>query len=252
LGSLVNVFEQSGYEARFDWGLNGLRQLAPTCDVVVIVDVLSFSTAVDIATSREGIVFPFRWRDDSAKALAKEKEAILAVGRKEISTEFPYSLSPVSLQSLPKGCRIVLPSPNGATLTVEASTLCPQVICGCLRNAQVVAEAARKLGKTIAVIAAGELWNGQGSELRPGVEDLLGAGAILDALNLPSISPEGKAAVAAFHSARKDLERTLLDCSSGRELIEAGFSGDVLLAAHLDTSNTVPALIEGAFIGVAF
>src|SRR5688572_4164864 len=38
-------FDQSRYQVRLDWGLEGLRRLAPA-DIVVVVDVLRFSTTV--------------------------------------------------------------------------------------------------------------------------------------------------------------------------------------------------------------
>jgi len=34
-------YEQSGCDARFEWGLDGLRRLTPCSDVLIIVDVLS-------------------------------------------------------------------------------------------------------------------------------------------------------------------------------------------------------------------
>jgi len=42
---------QTEYELRCEWGWHGVAQLAPASDVVIVVDVLSFSTAVDIAVS---------------------------------------------------------------------------------------------------------------------------------------------------------------------------------------------------------
>ena len=56
-------FDQDGHRVRFEWGPNGLRRLAPGSDVVVIVDVLSFTTAVDIAVGRGATVLPYRWHD---------------------------------------------------------------------------------------------------------------------------------------------------------------------------------------------
>ena len=41
---------------RCEWGLEELLALRPFCDAVVIVDVLSFSTAADIALSNGAAV----------------------------------------------------------------------------------------------------------------------------------------------------------------------------------------------------
>ena len=48
-----------------EWGLNGVLQFASVSDAIVIVDVLSFSTSVEIANSRGAIVYPYRYRDES-------------------------------------------------------------------------------------------------------------------------------------------------------------------------------------------
>src|SRR4051812_27993829 len=104
---------QSQFDIRCEWGKRGVETLAPISDVVVIVDVLSFCTCVDIATTRGAIVFPFGWKDERAKAFAAEKQAHLALARGADG----YSLSPASLLSIEAGTRLVLPSPNGSALT---------------------------------------------------------------------------------------------------------------------------------------
>lgn len=45
-----------GYAIRFAWGQTGVRHLAPVSDGVVLIDVLRFSTSVDVAVSRAAVV----------------------------------------------------------------------------------------------------------------------------------------------------------------------------------------------------
>jgi 2-phosphosulfolactate phosphatase len=220
-----------------EWGLAGLQACLARSDAVVVVDVLSFCTSVDIAVSRGSAILPYAWRDDRAAAFAQEQGALLA-GRRDVG----FSLSPASLQALPHGSRLVLPSPNGATLSL-ATGVTP-TFAGCLRNARAVARAAAALGKRVTVIAAGEQWRGGG--LRFALEDWLGAGAVIHGLP-GSRSAEAAAAEAAFLHGRDQLLDIMVACESGRELIERGFSEDVRLAAALGVSGFAPRLTDGAY-----
>src|SRR5512136_3081316 len=143
------IFDQQEFDIRCEWGEHGVAVLAPISDAVIIVDVLSFSTSVDIAVRNGAMVFPYRWRDDRAVDFAASVDAELADPRR---TSSHYSLSPASLLSIKPGTRIVLPSPNGATLTLAAKPT--PVFAGCLRNAAAVASAASHYGRRIAVIPA--------------------------------------------------------------------------------------------------
>jgi 2-phosphosulfolactate phosphatase len=243
---------QEGFAYRFDWGPNGLRTLAPNAAVVVIVDVLRFTSAVSAAIDAGAVVFPYRWENDGAPAYAAERQAVLA-GRREHGGP---SLSPTDLLTLDDGTRIVLPSPNGSALAFAARDHgATHVLAGCLRNASATARAATTLadGGPIAVIAAGERWNGATGPLRPAVEDLLGAGAILAALDPaaavshPRCSPEAAAARAAFVAARPLLHDTLRECASGRELLDRGWDDDVAVSAALDASPHAAQLVDDAF-----
>ncbi len=236
------IFDQAEYDLRCEWGLPGLQSLAPVSEVVIVVDVLSFSTAVDIAVARGASVFPYRWRDASAAEFAKSKAALLAQARSASS----YSLSPASLQTIAPGAGLVLPSPNGATLcTVSGSAA---TFTACLRNCLAVAAAARLLGSRIAVIPAGEQWSD--GALRPAVEDLIGAGALLAALP-GRLSPEAEAAIAVFDRFRHNLHDALARCSSGKELFDRGFARDVELAAEYAVSAAAPLMREDRFINAA-
>lgn len=236
-------YDQASYAVRCEWGLRGVEALAPLSDVVIIVDVLSFSTCVEVATARGGLIFPYAWRDDTAVAYAESKQALLAGSRSRFDT--PYSLSPTSLLGMPRGTRLVLPSPNGSTLTQSAAPHAP-VLAGCLRNCEAVAHFAQTLGETVTVIACGERWAADHS-MRPALEDGIGAGAILQYFSGP-LSPEAQAAVAVFQQFQLGLAPALQACSSGRELIERGFAPDVDLAVAMNVSTCVPRLVEGAFV----
>ena len=114
----------------------------------------------------------------------------------------------------------------------------------CLRNASAVGRWLADAGR-VRVVAAGELW--PDGRLRPAVEDLWGAGAVLAALDLADASPEARAAVAAYTAARGDLARELPRTASGRELVAAGFGRDVEIAASVDAARVVPVLSGESF-----
>jgi 2-phosphosulfolactate phosphatase len=236
-------FDQREYDLKCEWGLEGLAALEPTADAVVIVDVLSFSTAVDIALSRGASVLPYRWKDDSAARFAAENGAVLAAPR---SAGGPYTLSPASFESISGGVRVVLPSPNGSAIAASARAV--PLFTACLRNAPSVARRAGAYGPRVAVIPAGERW--RGGTLRPCLEDLIGAGAAL--AEMPgSRSPEAEMAVAVFERFQRDLGGALFRCGSGEELVQCGFSRDVELAAECAVSRVAPLLRDGAFVDSA-
>lgn len=232
---------QQGYDIRLEWGREGAALLAAECAVVIVVDVLSFSTAVDVAVGRGAAVLPLRSAD-------RERPVPPDVVRAGPRRGPGPSLSPASLTGLAAGTRLALPSPNGATLCAAAVAAGGAVLfAGCLRNASAVAAAARDVGGPIGIVPAGERW--PDDTMRVAAEDALGAGAIAAAL--PGRSPEAELAVAQFAAARsRGLGELLAATSSGRELHADGFAADVELAAALDTSTAVPRLRDGFLQGV--
>jgi 2-phosphosulfolactate phosphatase len=236
----MSYASQHLFKVRCEWGAQGIAALAPDSDVIIIVDVLSFSTCVDVAVGNGALVYPYPHHDQSAQHFATERQALQAQSRWSKSPG--YSLSPASLQAIPAGTRLVLPSPNGSTLSRATGTT--PTIAGCLRNAHAVAQLAQTLGERISIIPAGERWH-DGS-LRPAIEDWLGAGAIIAHLS-GTRSPEAELACRAFLTIQPDLAGYLTECSSGRELHERGFGEDVQLAAALNMSDCAPLLREGAY-----
>src|SRR5262249_32510496 len=201
-------FEQSDYDVRLDWGTGGLEALAPATDVVVIVDVLSFSTCVDVAVSHGALVYPFPDTDDAAAVFATR---VGAVGARR-GGEAGYSLWARSFTSVVRGVRVVLPSPNGGALALRTGQL--PTLSACLRNATAVARQAERLGRRITVIAAGERW--PSGQLRPALEDWLGAGAVVAALTGGRRSPEADAARQGLESASSRLRELGPGCAARR------------------------------------
>ena len=154
-----------------DWGLDGLVRLAQP-DVVVVVDVLRFSTTV-IRALENGDAFPL---DAAAHAVSVNGAAVAeAAGR--------------------AGSLVLLGGLRNATAVART----------------VYAEQERRGARTsIAIVACGEL-TGRAADahLRFAVEDQLGAGAIVDALGTLGIdhtSPEAAVAGESFRalSARRE------------------------------------------------
>ncbi|MCT9819119.1 2-phosphosulfolactate phosphatase [Microbacterium sp. W1N] len=209
---MSSPFDQSRYQVRLEWGVDGLDRLAPA-DVVIVVDVLRFSSTVTAAVAG-GEAVPL---DEAAHA--------------------------VSL--------------NGAAVAERAAGTGAVVLLGCLRNAAavaraVLAEQTRRAARTsIAVIAAGER-DGRSGPVRVAVEDLLGAGAVVDALSALGIdhtAPEAAAACEAFRGLRGATRHLLTASGSGQELIDAGRRDEVLAAAVVDDTDAVPLLRAGVFAG---
>ena len=225
-----------------EWGATGAAAIGSDVDVAVVVDVLSFTTTLTIAVERGIRVHPFRWKDERAAAYAAEHDAVLAGPRGP-----GVSLSSAAMLEVSGVERIVLPSPNGSAISFGLADGTATVVGASLRNRMAVARWVPR-GARVAVVAAGERWS-DGS-LRPAVEDLWGAGAVLAALvdlGHGDLSPEARVAEQAFRAVVGSLETELMACASGRELVDAGFRADVQVAADLDVGNVVPVLRGRAF-----
>jgi 2-phosphosulfolactate phosphatase len=255
----VTVYEQDAADLRLEWGIDGVHALAD-CAVLVVVDVLVFTTTVDIALGRGGRVLPLPWRDERAVEAAKAAGAMLTrsglagIERQSglrADTGHGWTLRPSSLTELPEGTFLAISSPNGATLSAAAAETGATVLAGCLRNASAVAAAAADLAGdgAVGIVPAGERWRDTPDKrLRPGIEELLGAGAIADAVpGRRAPSAEAQLAALTYRAAGARVPELVAESVSGRELITAGVPADVRLASDVDASTVVPVLAEGVF-----
>jgi len=202
---------QSRYQVRFEWGVDGLARLAPA-DVVVVVDVLRFSTTVTDAVARGGSI-----------PLDVEARAV--------------SLNGARVAEAASGALVLLGCLRNAASVATAV------------HAEQTRRAART---SVAVIAAGERASrADDAPVRFAVEDQLGAGAVIDALagrGIDHSSPEAAAACESFRGLRGAVRHLLTASGSGQELIDRGLRDDVLHAAVLDATPAVPVLRDGVFL----
>jgi 2-phosphosulfolactate phosphatase len=263
--AVVRALRQHGSDVRFDWGPTAAEALVEEGGALVVVDTLSFTTAVSVATGRGTAVYPWPLGSDGARQRAAVLDAALAVPRGQLSPAHPWSLSPRSLLDAPFVERLVLPSPNGSAIaSVFAGAHARQstpangdvaVVAACLRNATstvrwLVENGYGSRRRPVAVVAAGERW--PDGSLRPALEDVLGGGAVVARLVDGGMRPsvEARAAAALFEDVREggDLEETLAECASGLELAEVGFGAEIEIAAALDADDHASVLSEGAFV----
>jgi 2-phosphosulfolactate phosphatase len=173
-GTVSSPHDQSHYQVRFDWGVAGIRTVAHDADLIVLVDVLRTSPALEIPDVPAAVVSGgFRNRTAVARwVLDRQAE---------------------------KGDRVF-----------------------------------------VAVIAAGDARD-DGS-IRFAVEDLLAAGAIIDALataGIDFVSPEGAAACAAFTGLHRAIAHLATASSSGHELTALGRADEIAPAMQLDVDTEV-------------
>jgi 2-phosphosulfolactate phosphatase len=95
----MGVDDQPGFDPRLAWAAQGGTRLALACPVLVVVDVLRFTTAVEVAVTSGARVVPERWPGAGSPAGAGEEP-----GRRV------FSLSPASLAGVAAGTRVVLAS----------------------------------------------------------------------------------------------------------------------------------------------
>ena len=235
------------YPVRFDWGWRGCREAAARGHVVVVVDVLRFSTAVVTAASRGIIVVP-----------ASDADDLDGMCRRHDARRVEQPLLPATYESLPPGSRVIVRSPNGATCVRLAAGAgrSPAVLVGALVNASAVAARVNRLlrdGTTsgVTVIACGERWAAPADDddgpLRVAIEDLLGAGAILSRID-GELSPEARLCALTYRASEGELLDLLLGCGSGRERVALGDRASVERAAEVDRYDVVPVLRDGCLV----
>lgn len=215
---MPSPFDQSTYQVRFDWGTAGLARLAPA-DIVVVVDVLRFSSTVT--------------------------DAIAAGSEIDLADAVEWSTN---------GAAVATAAGTEATVLVGGIRNASAVA----RAVQTVQER-RQARTSVAVIAAGEWDEvGRprfAVEDHLGAGAIIAA---LTDLGIDHTAPDAAVAAEGFRALRRALRHLLSASGSAREL-EVGVPSTARMAASgvvpttpadaavLDAVDAVPVLREGRF-----
>lgn len=134
-----------------------------------------------------------------------------------------------------RGRDVILTTTNGTRAFARAARA-RRVVAGSLLNRAAVARALAEEPEVVLLCS--------GNQGTPSFEDLLAAGAIVDAMDAPA-SDLGLVARDAFRQERADLVRALETGRHGRRLLELDLGQDVALCARLDAYDLVPSWHDG-------
>lgn len=217
---MPSPFDQSTYQVRLEWGVEGLARLAPA-DIVVVVDVLRFSSSV-------------------ADAVAAGAEVTL-----EGAVAWSRNGAPVAAAAAAQGPTVLLGSLRNA---------------GAVARAVVGLQNRRQARTSVAVIAAGERDEAGvvrfAVEDHLGAGAVIDA---LTDLGIDHTSPDAAVAAEGLRTLRRALRHMVSASGSAREITEgvaatttmaeAGIAPtSAAAAAELDAVDAVPVLRDGVFV----
>lgn len=205
----THPFDQSSYQVRLEWGVDGLARLAPS-DVAVVVDVLRFSTTVTDAVDRGETVA----LDAGAHAVSINGAAVAAT-------------------AAASGAVVLLGCLRNA-----------RAVAGVI-----MAEQKRRGARTsVTIVAAGEL-SADGTLRPAVEDQLGAGAIVeaLGVLGIDHTSPEAAMAGEGFRGLRRATRHLLTASGSGRELLDRDKRDEVLNAAEVDAASAVPVLRDGVF-----
>lgn len=137
--------------------------------------------------------------------------------------------------------RVAFLSTTNGTKAIIAAKGASIVLIGALVNATATARKLLALGKEVTLLCSG-------TQGRYSMEDVIGAGAVIDALESMTrcipLSDGARIALNLFRSARSQLLKAVSDTTSGDNLRRAGLDKDIDFCARLDSIPIVGTIRE--------
>jgi 2-phosphosulfolactate phosphatase len=145
------------------------------------------------------------------------------------------------------GMTVFMSTTNG-TRAIVAAKSAALLLTGALVNAAAVARRVFAEGRDVTLLCAG-------SDSRPSMEDLLGAGAVIDALqshgDMEMNGDLSRVAIKLFAACRETLPATLADSFGGHNIRRVHLDGDITFAARLNVFDVVGKVVDNPLRVVA-
>lgn len=213
--------------------------------VVTVFDVLRATTTMTAALSAGVGEIQIFLSVDAARAARQSNSDALLCGEERCLApkDFDLGNSPGGFSEAHHAGKTVLMATTNGTRAILAARGAARLLVGAIVNASAVARTILHSGLDATLLCAGT--NGEIA-----MEDILGAGAVVDALvhhndNVQFDSDCARAAWHLFTGTKHDLLAPLRESSGGRNVIEAGLPDDIRFAAQLDGFDIVGEVLDG-------
>jgi 2-phosphosulfolactate phosphatase len=212
--------------------------------VVVIIDVLRATSSI-IAALEGGArgVIPVNSMDTAIRIAGRgnRKSKILVGERNGLPIEgFDLFNSPTELVTEMVELKTVVLFTSNGTRAIDTVDKARRLLICSINNVDAVAEEIEG-EKDIAIICSG-------SEGNIAAEDLLCCGILLGAmggyLDLESIGDAGRIALFLYHTYSGEIEKFLMECDRGRQLLDIGYREDVEYCSKRNITSMVPEMKE--------
>lgn len=218
---MPSPFDQSTYQVRLEWGVGGLERLAPA-DIVVVVDVLRFSSSVADAVASGATVSladAVSWSRNGAAVAARAGDAVVLLGSLRNAAAVARAVTAVQER-------------NQARTSVA-----------------VIAAGEADAGGAVRFAVEDQL--GAGAIV-----------AALTDLGIDHTSPDAAVAAEGFRALKRALRHLIGASGSARELADGVAATERMLssgvvpstaaqAAEVDALDVVPVLRDGSFVPFA-
>jgi 2-phosphosulfolactate phosphatase len=219
---------------------------APVATVVVLDVLRATSSIVTALDNGAAAIIPVREADEAIAVMRRiGRERVLLCGERDskLIEGFDLDNSPASYaRDRVAGKTLALTTTNGTRALTEAAHGATVVYCAALLNRRAIVERLSAADGAAQLLCSGD--HGALS-----FEDLLGAGAIVDALlqhhKQLAISDAARAAATVFAANARRLTTAIASGTHARSLVASGFANDVASCARIDVSGCVPLYADG-------